>query len=286
MSSRTEKLRALLARDVLSVIPGCHDALSARLIEAAGFEAAFMSGFGITASRLSQPDMSIMSYEEMVETGRTICDAVTIPVIGDADTGFGNVMNVRRTVAGYARAGFAALAIEDQSYPKRCGWVKGVDVVDRSEARQRVRAAVAARDQEENKLLVIGRTDATSVHGIQEGIDRAKMFEDLGADIIYLEGTTNRKELEQFCRRVTAPKLFVAASGRNVILPTHRELREMGYSIVVWCVALLNSSVYAMQHALEPLKSGSILPETIPHAELERVVGVDSYLEEMSRLQV
>jgi 2-methylisocitrate lyase-like PEP mutase family enzyme len=284
MAGRTEKLRQLLGRDELCVIPGCHDALSARLIQEAGFEAAFMSGFGITASCLAQPDMSIMSYEEMVNCGGNICNAVTIPVIGDADTGFGNVMNVRRTVKGYADAGFAAMALEDQCYPKRCGWVKGVDVVDRREARERAHAAVATRNQL-GDMLIVGRTDAAGVHGIEEGIYRAKMFEEIGCDIIYLEGTTNRQDLERFCRSVSAPKMFVAASGRDVVLPTHRQLRDMGYSIVVWCVALLNSSVYAMQQALIPLKEGNILRETVSHSELERVVGVDAYLHEMAKLR-
>jgi 2-methylisocitrate lyase-like PEP mutase family enzyme len=192
-----------------------------------GFRIRIYERFGITASSLAQPDMSLMSYEEMVNCGRNICNAVTIPVIGDADTGFGNVMNVRRTVKGYADAGFAAMAIEDQCYPKRCGWVKGVEVVDRREARERARVAVATRDLQ-GDMLIIGRTDATSVLGIEEGIYRAKMFEEIGCDIIYLEGTTNPRELEQFCRSVSAPKMFVAASGR-VALPTHGQLRDMGY---------------------------------------------------------
>ena len=142
MNNRTERLRHLLADPGLVVLPGCHDAISARIMERAGFPVAFMSGLAVSAARLGAPDTGLISFAEMLDQGRDICAAVSIPVIGDGDTGYGNALNVKRTVAGYARAGFAAVMIEDQSLPKRCGFARGVEVVEREEAVSRIRAAV------------------------------------------------------------------------------------------------------------------------------------------------
>jgi 2-methylisocitrate lyase-like PEP mutase family enzyme len=147
MSSPADRLRALLARPGLLLMPGCHDALSAKLIEEAGFPLAFMSGFTVSAARLALPDTGLISYGEMVDQGRNLCSSVSIPVIGDGDTGFGNPLNVRRTVQGYARAGFAGIMIEDQVSPKRCGHTRGKAVLPREEARLRLQAAVDARDE-------------------------------------------------------------------------------------------------------------------------------------------
>jgi 2-methylisocitrate lyase-like PEP mutase family enzyme len=155
-------------------MPCCWDALSARLIERAGFPLTFMSGFAVSAARLALPDTQLISYAEMLDQGRSICDAVQIPVIGDADTGYGNAVNVKRTVTGYARAGFAAAMIEDQLAPKRCGHTRGKDVVSRGEAIARIQAAVDARDEGAG-VLILARTDAAAVHGLDEAIARAAM---------------------------------------------------------------------------------------------------------------
>ena len=157
-------MRALLAEPGLVVLPGCHDAISARIMERAGFPVAFMSGLAVSAARLAAPDTGLISFAEMLDQGRDICAAVSIPVIGDGDTGYGNALNVKRTVAGYARAGFAAVMIEDQSLPKRCGFARGVEVVERAEAVARIRAAVDARDEGAD-ILILGRTDAATTPG-------------------------------------------------------------------------------------------------------------------------
>ena len=141
MRTRTERLSQLLSEPGLIVLPGCHDAISARIMERAGFPVAFMSGLAVSAARLAAPDTGLISYGEMLDQGRNICAAVSIPVIGDGDTGYGNAINVKRTVAGYAGAGFAAVMIEDQGAPKRCGFARGVEVVDRGEE-ERYRTAV------------------------------------------------------------------------------------------------------------------------------------------------
>jgi 2-methylisocitrate lyase-like PEP mutase family enzyme len=167
-------------------MPGCHDAMSARLIEEAGFEIGFMSGFAVSASRLGMPDTGLISYGEMVEQGRNICTAVSIPMIGDGDTGFGSAQNIKRTVEGYASAGFACIMLEDQVAPKRCGHTEGKSVVGRDEALMRIRAAVDARNAGTD-ILIMARTDARACVSLDEAIARCQAFRDIGADITFLE---------------------------------------------------------------------------------------------------
>ncbi|MFT5694874.1 MAG: 2-methylisocitrate lyase-like PEP mutase family enzyme, partial [Myxococcota bacterium] len=174
-NSRVQALRGLLEQPGLRVMPCCFDALSARLIEDAGFPLTFMSGFAVAAARLGAPDTGLISYGEMLDQGRNICDAVSIPIIGDADTGYGNPLNVKRTVRGYAQAGFACAMIEDQVAPKRCGHTRGKEVVSRDEAAARIRAAVAARE-EGSDILIMARTDARFGHGLEEAIERCRIF--------------------------------------------------------------------------------------------------------------
>ncbi len=154
MTSPAIRLRELLARPEMLLITGCHDAISAKLSEQADFDAVFMSGFAVSASRLALPDTGLISYSEMLEQGRNICNAVDFPVFGDGDTGFGNAINIKRTVNGYAQAGFACIMIEDQISPKRCGHTQGKAVVERDEAYMRIRAAVDARDEGADILIM------------------------------------------------------------------------------------------------------------------------------------
>src|SRR6476619_2137289 len=167
MPTAADRLRALLKRPGLLVMPGCHDAMSAKLIEEAGFEIGFMSGFAVSASRLGMPDTGLISYGELVDQGANICRAVTIPMIGDGDTGFGSAQNIKRTVQGYAQAGFACIMLEDQVSPKRCGHTEGKSVVSRAEALMRIRAAVDARAAE-GGILIMARTDARACVGLDE----------------------------------------------------------------------------------------------------------------------
>ena len=161
--SKAQDLRALLAEDTCHVMPCCWDALSAKMIAQAGFKFTFMSGFAVSAWRIGQPDVGLISYGEMLDQGRNICAAAGIPVIGDADTGYGNALNVERTVMGYAQAGFASVMIEDQVWPKRCGHTRGKRVVERDEAFDRIKAATYARDASESDILILARTDARAV---------------------------------------------------------------------------------------------------------------------------
>jgi len=249
------RLRALLAEPRLRVMPCVFDALSARLVEAAGFPLTFMSGFAVSAVRLGLPDTGLISYAEMLDQGRALCDATTLPVIGDADTGYGNALNVKRTVHGYARAGFAAVMIEDQVAPKRCGHTRGKTVVSRAEARRRIRAACDARDEGAD-VLILARTDARAVHGLDEALGRAKAFSDLGADILFVEAPESEAEMERIARELDRPLLAnLVEDGDTPLLP-HARLEALGYRIAAYPLTLLSVAARAMERALEGLAKG------------------------------
>ncbi len=273
----TDKLRDLLAEtNPMMIISACYDALTARLVEAAGMPATFMSGFGVAATRLALPDTGLISYGEMVDQGRNICEAVDIPVLGDADTGFGNPLNIQRTVTGYHRAGFACAMIEDQVMPKRCGHTTGKAVVDRSEALLRIRSAVDARRQGAD-ILIMARTDARATHGLSEAIDRCNAFVDMGADITFLEAPQSTAEMERYCREVPGPKMAnLVENGKTPLLPA-RQLEQMGYAIAVYPLTLLNASVAAMTAALDCLKNGQTVPNLMDFSALQKVVGFKAY---------
>ena len=274
MPSAASRLRRLLKSGKLLVMPCCYDALSAKLIEQAGFKLTFMSGFAVSATRLGLPDTGLISYGEMVEQGGNICDAVNIPVIGDGDTGYGNAMNVKRTVRGYGRAGFGCVMIEDQVAPKRCGHTFGKQVVDRDEALRRIRAAVDEGEKE--NILIMARTDARETEGIEEALYRCQAFADLGADIIFLEAPLSIGEMRLFCNRISTPKMAnMLQQGRTPLLPLE-QLQKIGYQIVAYPLTLISTAVQAMQQALVDLKN-SRYPEHIGFDELKKVIGFPEY---------
>jgi len=273
------RLRALLAEPRLRVMPCCWDALSARLIERAGFPLSFMSGFAVSAARLALPDTQLISYAEMLEQGRAICGAVSIPVIGDADTGYGNALNVKRTVAGYAQAGFAAAMIEDQRAPKRCGHTSGKDVVSRGEALARIRAAVDARDEGAG-ILILARTDAAAVHGLDEAIARARAFRDAGADILFVEAPRSEAELERVARALEGTPLMAnLVEGGDTPLLSPARLEALGYRIAAYPLTLLEVSVQAIAGALSQLRAGGHPAESerVSFEALRELVGFPAY---------
>lgn len=276
MDSPAAKLRRLLARPGLRVMPCCFDALSAKLVERAGFELTFMSGFAVSAARLALPDTGLISYGEMVDQGRSICAAVSIPVIGDGDTGYGNPMNVRRTVAGYAAAGFASVMIEDQLAPKRCGHTRGKSVVSREEACNRVRAAIDARAQGAD-LLVLARTDARAPLGLDEAIWRGRAFADLGADIVFVEAPRSEAEMQRICQEIPAPQLANLVEGGDTPLLPPARLETLGFRIAAYPLTLLSSAARAMQDALAALARGETPTRLLGFDELRALVGFDAY---------
>lgn len=279
---RADALRQILAAPGLSVMPCCFDGLSAKMIEQAGFPLSFMSGFAVSAARLGQPDTGLISYGEMIDQGRNICAATSIPIIGDGDTGYGNPVNVRRTVQGYGAAGFAAVMIEDQIAPKRCGHTRGKAVVSRDEAKARIKAAVEARE-EGHDILILARTDARHDHGIDEAIARAAMFADLGADILFVEAPHNEKEMRRVCDELPGPKMANLVEGGDTPLLPHGELEAIGFSIAAYPLTLLSTAMLSMQQALETMKAGGHPTALMSFPELRNIVGFDDYYETEKR---
>lgn len=271
-----DRLRALLARGDLIQMPCCFDGLSARLIQQAGFELTFLSGFAASASRIGAPDVGLMSYADMLDQARNVLEAIEIPMMADGDTGHGNPMNVERTVEGFARAGCAGVMIEDQVAPKRCGHTRGKTVVDREEAFDRIRAAVEARGRAD--ILVLARTDARRDHGLAEAIDRAQRFAELGADIVFVEEPLDRDEMRTICREIDAPGLAnMLEGGQTPILPPS-ELAEMGFAIAAYPLTCLSAAARAMMEALDALRNGrDHTGALLPFDSLKRVVGFEDY---------
>jgi 2-methylisocitrate lyase-like PEP mutase family enzyme len=277
-----DRLRERLRRPDILVMPGCHDAMSARLIEEAGFEIGFMSGFAVSASRLGMPDTGLISYGEMVEQGRNICKAVSIPMIGDGDTGFGSAQNIKRTVEGYASAGFACIMLEDQVAPKRCGHTEGKSVVSRDEALMRIRAAVDARTAGAD-ILIMARTDARACVSLDEAIARCQAFREIGADISFLEAPVSEDEMRRYCAEVPGPKMANLIEGGKTPLLSPAQLQRIGYTIAVYPLTMLNVSIQAMRDALGQLKSGRRAAAAMDFEALKAAVGFAEYYAEEAR---
>ena len=279
-----QRLREVLIAPGLEVVPGCFDALSAKLVADAGFKATFMSGFAVSAARLGLPDTGLISFAEMLDSLRNCASgAARIPLIGDGDTGYGNALNVQRTVVEYARAGAAAVMIEDQVSPKKCGHTRGKLVIAREEARMKIRAAVDARHDAD--ILILARTDARAVHGFDEALDRCRDFETEGADIIFLEAPENELEMRRFCEAMRKPCMAnMVPGGKTPILPP-KELQGIGYKLALYPVVLMSAAIAAMQAALVALRpeSKKVFPPSVLFAELQQVVGFPEYWERETR---
>lgn len=276
---KTQTLRDLLAQDKCHIMPCCFDALSAKLIAQEGYELTFMSGFAASASRIGAPDLGLMSYGEVLDQARNIAGAVPIPLIGDGDTGYGNAMNVRRTVDGFARAGCASVMIEDQLAPKRCGHTPGKAVVDRGEAFDRIRAAVDARRalrEEGLDILILARTDARHEHGLSEAIERAAKFAELGADILFVEAPKSEAEMREVCRSLPGPKMAnIVEGGETPDLP-NAELHDIGYAIAAYPLTLMAAAMAAMTATLRGMREDR-RENLMGFGELRRRIGFDDY---------
>ena len=273
------KLREKIANGDFMPMPCCFDALSAKMIEQAGFGVTFMSGFAASASRLGQPDLGLMSYAEVVDQARNITDAISIPVIVDGDTGYGNAMNVRRTVEGFAKAGCAGVLIEDQLAPKRCGHTPGKDVVSRDEAFDRIKAAVDAR-QEGTDILIMGRTDANHTHGLDEAIHRGKQYQEIGADIIFIEAPKTVEEMETICREVPGCHMANIVEGGLTPNLSMEQLQDVGFQFAAYPLTLLAASMQAMKQTLELMRQD--LPRAnhlMDFEELRDRIGFNEYYE-------
>ena len=243
------RFRELLAGGELILAPGAYDAMSARLVEAAGFGAVYMTGFGVTASLLGRPDIGLLGMSEMAQAARRIVSAVDVPVIADADTGYGNAINVIRTVQEYEAAGVAAMHIEDQVMPKRCGHMSGKQVVPAEVMSDKVRAAMAARQDPD--LVLIARTDAAAVEGIDAAIDRALRYREAGADMLFVDAPASLEDVEKAAAALAGqPVLFNWVEGGRTPPVTIDQLRGWGFSMVIFPIAALLASVAATRAVL------------------------------------
>jgi 2-methylisocitrate lyase-like PEP mutase family enzyme len=251
MNSR-QVLKQLLKRDQLLVAPGCFDGLSARLVQEAGFMAGYLSG-GAVARSMGIPDIGLVTMSEVIERAGQVVSAVNIPVIADADTGYGNAINLVRTVREYERIGVAAIHIEDQITPKRCGHLDGKEVIPLPEMLQKLHAALANRSDPD--FCIIARTDARGVHGLDDAINRGRAFAKLGVDAIFVEAPQSEAELAEIPRAIPNIPLLVNVfkGGKTPMLPVER-LQKMGYRIAIYPSETQRAGIYAMRQVLGMLK--------------------------------
>ena len=247
-----DRLRQRLKAGGIIAAPGAPDSLSARLVEQAGFEAIYMTGFGATASRLGRPDIGLLTQTEMTTHARDMARAVSIPIIADADTGYGGPANIARTIEEYAQAGVAAIHLEDQVAPKRCGQLAGIKLIPAEENVRRLKCAIAARPAE--GPLIIGRTDAMPAIGPEEAVRRALMYQDAGVDLVFVDGIKKISEVEIVARQVSGPKVVSIVDGNETTALTMRDLEEMGFAVVFYAVTALFSAARAMADSLAILK--------------------------------
>jgi len=280
MTARRAGLRALVTKKQGLVVPGAYDGVSARLVQDAGFPAVYMTGYGTAASRLGLPDLGFAGLGEMADHARNLAAVLDVPLIADADTGYGNALNVRRTVQAYEAAGVAALHIEDQIAPKRCGHLAGHQVVPRGEFAGKIRAAVDARTDPD--MLVIARTDAISAIGFDEALRRGEAAVKAGADVLFIEAPRTEAQVEQIARAFDALLLYnYAPGGHSPLLPFSR-LRELGFAIILLPVDTLLVAVQAMRAFLGQVKARddvlSLADRYMPFAEFNELIGVTAQL--------
>jgi carboxyvinyl-carboxyphosphonate phosphorylmutase len=247
------RLRALLDSGQTIVAPGAFSPLAARLVEEAGFPAAYMTGFGTSAAMIGRPDVGLLTMTEMADNARRIADCVDIPVIADADTGYGNPLNVIRTVGYFEAAGVAGIHIEDQVAPKKCGHMEGKHVIGAEEMVAKIRAAVEARAQPE--FLIIARTDARAVEGLERALDRARMYLAAGADALFIEAVVSEEEAREAVRAFPGvPLLFNWAEGGKTPPLSLARLTELGYRIVIFPISTLLAATAGMRAVLAEIE--------------------------------
>lgn len=273
-----------LASGKIMITPSVYDALSAKIAQEAGITCLVMGGYAVAASRLAKPDIGWLSLTEMARALKEIADATDLPLIGDGDTGYGNAMNVIRTVQEFERTGASCMFLEDQAWPKRCGHMDGKQVIDAAEHAQKIRAACDARV--DKNFLIMARTDSRAIYGLDDAIERGKMYADAGAELLFIEAVRDRSEIEKVARAFEGSGTYIVANmiegGKTPIIPA-AELEQMGYSIVFWpCTLpyLISKVLYDAFSALQ--KDGTtaaIADQMIDFPRFNHFIGLDDYKE-------
>lgn len=276
---KADKLKNLLDQKDIIVMPGCYDALSAKLIEREKLNAGFMSGFAVSSTKLGMPDTGLISFSEMAEQVRNICNVTSIPIIFDGDTGYGNAVNVYRTVRGFADAGAAAIMIEDQKWPKKCGHTKGKDVVELDEANSRIKAAVDASKMNNKDILVMARTDAIATRGLDDAIKRMQKFSELGADILFVEAIKSKEDMKRVIKEVPGHHMINLIEDGETPLLEMNELEDIGFKIAVFPLTLMSASVKTMQESLKNMKNKTYNTNVSKFSDLRDIVGFNEYYE-------
>jgi len=274
-------LRELLQRPRILVMPGAYDALTALLAQRAGFEAVYLSGAGVSYTHLAQPDVGLVTLDEMLRRAEAITSAVSVPVLADGDTGFGNAINVRRTVRAYERAGLAGIQLEDQTFPKRCGHLDGKEVVPAEEMAGKIRAAVDARARD--AFVIVARTDALATHDLDEALRRLRLYAEAGADVLFADGPTSLEQLAGIPRALPRPVMANMVEGGKTPARSAAELERMGYRLVIFPNSLVR--LFARQGArlLATLRAGgdtsAMQGEMLDFAELNELLGTSGVIE-------
>ena len=279
--NQATRLRQLLAGDQLVMAPGAADALTARLVEQAGFPAVYMTGFAATAARVGAPDIGLLTQTEMTTHARDMVRAVGIPVVADADTGYGGPANIERTVREYQQAGVAAIHFEDQVAPKRCGQMAGIKLIPADEMVRRLQCAQAVRGDDD--LVIIGRTDALATSGVEEAIRRANAYRRAGADVVFVDAVKRIAEAQAIARGVDRPLMISVIEGNETMQLTADELKHMGFSLAVYALSALLSATRAIQEVLGELRDRGTtigrLDRMTTYAEFSQVVDLGHYQE-------
>ena len=269
-------LKDLIANGSFISAPGVFDPLSARVAEQSGANALYMTGYGVSASLLGKPDAGLVSYREMVDRVRAICEVTTVPLIADGDTGFGGLANVRQAVQGYENAGASAIQIEDQEYPKRCGHTRNRKVISTEDMVRKIELACETRQRD--TFLIVARTDARTEHGLDEALSRAEAYRSAGADVLFVESPESLDEMRMINEQLSGtPTLANMVGGGKTPMLADAELRALGYDIAIHPVYLLGAAVTAMREALKTLNaSGEEASSAATLDELNTLVDFES----------
>lgn len=273
-------LRKRLAQDEILVVPGVYDGLMAKLVEKAAFEAVYLSGAGVSYSTYGQPDLGLITQTEMAQRVAAVARATNLPLIADGDTGYGNAINVMQTVRLFEQAGAQAVQLEDQHFPKRCGHLSGKSLIEVDEMVGKIRAACDARTSDD--FLIIARTDARSVLGLDEALQRGRAYVDAGADILFIESPYTIEELEQISRRFEdIPLMANMVEGGKTPLLSAAQLQDMGYSLVIFPNSLTRHFAYTGLQFLNALKAdGTTMPQLdqmMDHQALNALLDIETY---------